>query len=98
MLLDLEFGARIIDTPGIRELDVYGISPEELSLHFPEFAKPAEHCEYTSCCHMDEPGCGVKAAVKRGRIHEDRYVSYQNIFLQLKDFQQYLVGREAWYE
>jgi ribosome biogenesis GTPase len=98
VLLELGFGARIIDTPGIRELDIYGISPEELALHFPEFAKPASLCEYSSCCHMDEPGCGVKAAVERGRIHEDRYVSYQNIFLQLKDFQQYLVGRDGWYE
>jgi ribosome biogenesis GTPase len=98
VLLDLGFGARIIDTPGIRELDVYGISPEELSFHFPEFKKPALLCEYSTCCHMDEPGCGVKAAVERGKIHEDRYVSYQNIFLQLKDFQQYLVGRDAWYE
>jgi len=91
VLLELEFGARVVDTPGIRELDVYGIAPEELAGCFPEFRRSAERCGYLSCCHVDEPDCGVKADVESGKIHPDRYQSYVNIFTHLRDFQQSMI-------
>ena len=90
-LLELEFGARVVDTPGIRELDIYGIAPEELGRCFPDFHRSAERCGYASCCHIDEPDCGVKADVESGKIHPDRYLSYVNIFTHLRDFQQSMI-------
>jgi ribosome biogenesis GTPase len=91
VLLELGFGARIVDTPGIRELDVYGIAPEELALYFPDFRRSAERCGYASCCHLDEPDCGVKADVESGKIHPDRYLSYVSIYSHLRDFQQSII-------
>ena len=75
-LLRLADGTAVIDTPGIRELDVAGIEPRDLQYFFVEFRRYAARCAYTACLHLDEPDCAVKAAVERGRIHADRYESY----------------------
>ena len=87
VLLDCRFGSRIIDTPGIRELDIFGIAPEELDKEFPEFVEPSRHCVFSSCCHINEPGCCVKEKVESWKINPDSYVSYVNIFSHLKNFQ-----------
>jgi ribosome biogenesis GTPase len=76
----------VIDTPGIRELDVYGVKPEELKFFFPEFTGPAEHCAYSSCNHIEEPDCAVKEQLELGGIHPDRYESYIRIFQHLQEF------------
>ncbi len=72
----------IIDTPGIREIEVFDIIPSELAFRFPEFIPFIGKCFYPSCLHRDEPECSIREAVKRGDIHEDRYSSYRRI---LKD-------------
>ncbi len=69
----------IIDTPGIREFEVGGISSGELDLYFPEMMRHKKKCTYTSCLHLDEPECGIKKAVKAGRIFNYRYESYKKI-------------------
>ncbi len=74
-----------IDTPGIRELDIYGVDPDKLSHYFPEFEEFAMLCEYPSCKHIDEPNCGIKEAVKSGKLSYDRYESYVRIYDQLKE-------------
>ncbi len=71
---------RIIDTPGIRELLIFDMEPEDLRHFFEEFKEPARSCSYTSCLHINEPGCTVKTAVSEGRIHADRYESYLRIY------------------
>jgi len=83
---------RIIDTPGIREIEIYGIDPSELSFHFPEFEKYAHICSFPGCTHIHEPKCGVRTAVADGSILEDRYESYTRIYDSLKH------QREASYE
>jgi ribosome biogenesis GTPase len=81
-MYDLPGGAgvgRIIDTPGMREFGLVDISKAELSGYFPEMRVLAGQCQFNNCVHMEEPGCAVKQAVREGRIHEDRYVSYCGI-------------------
>ncbi|MBZ5858507.1 ribosome small subunit-dependent GTPase A [Flavihumibacter profundi] len=78
-MFDLPGGGSIIDTPGIRELGLVGISKQELSHYYPEMRKLLSDCQFNNCLHMNEPGCAVKEAVNEGKIHIDRYVSYCTI-------------------
>jgi ribosome biogenesis GTPase len=72
-------GARIIDTPGIRQLGLWGISPEEVDYYFHELAEAAPRCRFRDCTHVHEPGCAIKSAVDSGAISRARYESYVRI-------------------
>ncbi|HIQ91577.1 MAG TPA: ribosome small subunit-dependent GTPase A [Candidatus Coprosoma intestinipullorum] len=71
----------IIDTPGIRSLDVSSFSPLEIQDYFPEFDDWKGKCKYNDCLHYTEPyeSCIVKQAVASGLINADRYESYLRI-------------------
>ena len=86
-LVTLEDGARVIDTPGIRELDVHDMPPVQLRHFYPEFEEPARSCDFASCTHTGERGCAVERAVAAGRIHPDRYESYARTFADLVAFE-----------
>ena len=79
-------GFSIIDTPGIRELEIAGVEARDLPFYFPEFVPIAEHCSYPSCRHVDEPDCAVRQAVDSGLIHPDRYESYLRIYEDVEAF------------
>jgi ribosome biogenesis GTPase len=66
----------IIDTPGIKELGLLEIEPEELSHYFPEMRDLMGKCKFYNCSHTHEPGCAIEAAFARGLIAESRYKSY----------------------
>ena len=66
----------VIDTPGIKELGLSEIDPEELAHYFPEMRDLLGQCKFHNCIHTNEPGCAVKAAVEEGIISEERYYSY----------------------
>jgi ribosome biogenesis GTPase len=85
-MLRLGSGLTVIDTPGIRELEIADVEPEELPFLFREFGEFSSRCAYTGCQHLDEPGCEVRRAVEAERIHADRYESYLRIYLDLKSF------------
>ena len=78
-MFDLEFGGKVVDTPGIREMGLVDISKQELAHYFPEMRAVMNDCQFNNCMHLEEPGCAVKAAVNEGSIHEERYISYLNI-------------------
>ncbi|HET8573686.1 MAG TPA: ribosome small subunit-dependent GTPase A [Edaphocola sp.] len=78
-MFDLDFGGRLIDTPGIKELGLVDIKKEELSHYFPEMAERLNDCRFNNCLHANEPGCAVKAAVSEGDISTERYESYLNL-------------------
>lgn len=59
-LYHLKNGARIIDTPGIREFGLGPVSLDELKAAFPEFS--GERCRFTDCTHKEEPGCAIREA------------------------------------
>jgi len=73
---DLDFGARIVDTPGIRGFGMVNMAPEEMGDYFREFFQRKEDCKFNNCLHLDEPKCAVKAAVESGEIAASRYKSY----------------------
>lgn len=83
--LPLASGGKIIDTPGIRELGLVDISKQELSHYFPEMRLLINDCQFNNCMHINEPGCAVKDAVNKGRIHEDRFVSYCTILDKIEE-------------
>ncbi len=77
-LFRLPFGTRtyVADTPGIRELGLYEIDPQNLGFYFREFAPYIHECRFPNCTHDHEPGCAVRAAVDEGKIDGERYESY----------------------
>ena len=85
-LIRVADGFSIIDTPGIRELEIAGVEARDLAFYFPEFVPIAEHCSYPSCRHVDEPDCAVRQAVDSGLIHPDRYESYLRIYEDVEAF------------
>lgn len=78
-MLDLPFGGRIIDTPGIREFAMMEIEPQLLSHYFPEMRALLNNCRFNNCIHIEEPGCAVKKAVEENKISTERYINYLNI-------------------
>jgi len=76
----LPFGGYLIDTPGIRELGVFDIRPEELSHYFVEMRDRLNQCRFNNCRHINEPGCAVLKAVENGEIEMSRYESYLSIY------------------
>jgi ribosome biogenesis GTPase len=75
-MFDLEFGAKIIDTPGIRGFGIVDMEREEIGGYFPEFFKLKDQCKFNNCLHKDEPHCAVKAALEEDKIAWSRYRSY----------------------
>jgi ribosome biogenesis GTPase len=75
-LYELTNGARVIDTPGIRELGLWNVTAEEIQFHFREFAEFALKCAFSDCSHTHEPRCAVKGALEQGLIPRARYETY----------------------
>lgn len=75
----LSFGAKIVDTPGIKEFGMVQFQKDELSRYFPEMQALISECRFNNCTHEHEPGCAVKKAVEEGRVSPLRYKSYLNI-------------------
>lgn len=75
-LIELPFGAQVVDTPGVRNFNVHGLPVRELSHLFLEFRPYLDACTYTDCLHVEESMCGVKNALEEGCIDERRYQSY----------------------
>ena len=78
-MYDLSFGARIIDTPGIKGFGIVDMEKEEISGYFPEFFKLKDQCKFNNCLHKDEPKCAVKEALEKDEISYSRYNSYLKI-------------------
>lgn len=79
-MIDLPFGGKLIDTPGIRELGIVDIEPQELSHYFPEMRNLLNQCKFHNCRHINEPGCAVLDALENGGIEPSRYDSYLSIY------------------
>jgi ribosome biogenesis GTPase / thiamine phosphate phosphatase len=75
----------IADTPGFGNLDIDEIQPENLRFCFREFLPYMENCKFTSCLHLKEPGCAVKAKVSSGTISQQRYDHYVQFMTTLNE-------------
>lgn len=78
-LIELGCGGWVVDTPGIRQLEIWDVHPAEVEGYFREFHPFVPYCRFPSCMHLYEEGCAVKRAVKDDLISMTRYESYVRI-------------------
>jgi ribosome biogenesis GTPase len=74
----------VVDTPGLREVGLWGIRPQELDRCFPELRAYLGQCRFGDCRHRDEPDCAVRKGVERGVISTPRYQSYLKLYRELE--------------
>jgi len=83
-MYDLEFGSRIIDTPGIKGFGLFDVSDFELKDFFKEFIS-VDQCKFNNCLHYNEPGCNVKILVENGLISRSRYDNYIQLLEEMQN-------------
>jgi ribosome biogenesis GTPase len=74
-------GGYVADTPGLREVGMWALSPTDLDTCFPELRPFLEGCRFADCRHSVEPDCAVREAVASGEVSAARYES----FMKLRD-------------
>lgn len=79
----------IMDTPGFSSMDVPGFEKEDLWTCYPEFVRHEPYCRFIGCSHINEPDCGVKAAIEDGEISPVRYENYKLLYEELKNRHKY---------
>jgi ribosome biogenesis GTPase len=79
-LIRLDFGGWVVDTPGIRQFQLWDVLPEEVEGFFSEFRPYVPLCSFPDCTHTHEERCAIKRAVARGQISEHRYHSYLGLY------------------
>lgn len=85
IMIRVEEDTYIIDTPGIREIDPYGIRKEDVGHYFLEFEPYINECRFNTCTHNHEPGCAVIKAVENDNISVERYDSYLRILETIEE-------------
>lgn len=78
-LLPLAFGGWVVDTPGIRQFQLWDVTVEEVPAFFRDIRPYVSFCRFPDCTHTHEQDCAVKDAVADGRVDERRYESYCHI-------------------
>jgi ribosome biogenesis GTPase len=81
-LIVLPSGALVIDTPGMRELQLWS-SEDNLNHAFDEIDRLAGSCRFRDCRHVAEPGCAVLRAIDDGEVAQDRYDAYMKLRKEL---------------
>ena len=81
-LFDIDFGARVIDTPGIKGFGIVNFEKNEIGDFFPEFFQNKNKCKFNNCLHIDEPDCFIKELVSSNKINISRYENYKQIIMQ----------------
>jgi ribosome biogenesis GTPase len=72
----LDLGGWAVDTPGVRQFQLWKIRPEEVEGLFPEMRAFVPLCVFPDCSHTHEERCAIKRAVESRLISERRYLSY----------------------
>ncbi|NIL99305.1 MAG: ribosome small subunit-dependent GTPase A [Planctomycetales bacterium] len=81
VLLPLPFGGYVVDTPGIRQFQLWDVIPEEVAGYFRDIRPYVSFCRFPNCSHTHESECAVKHAVADGRLDMRRYDSYCHMVL-----------------
>lgn len=84
-LYPLGNGGLIIDSPGIREFGLKPVPAQRLAQGFRDFSPYLGHCRFRDCSHLNEPGCAILAAEKKGELDSRRMESYRNILAEFKN-------------
>jgi len=82
-LVPLPSGALLIDTPGMRELQLWA-DEEVLDSTFAEIAELAADCRFSDCSHEHEPGCEIKRALADGSLPAERFASYRKLQREIR--------------
>lgn len=81
-LIRLDCGGYVADTPGLREVGMWGVERAELDTYFPELRDRRALCRFDNCSHTHEPDCAVREAVEAGELSLARYESYTSLYLE----------------
>lgn len=79
-LIPLSFGGYVVDTPGIRQFQLWDVIPEEVAGYYRDLRPYVNKCRFPDCTHTHESPCAVKDAVADGRLDARRYESYCSLF------------------
>ncbi len=79
-LVPLSFGGFVVDTPGIRQFELWDVIPAEVAGFFRDLRPYVSLCRFPNCTHTHETECAVKSAVADGRLDLRRYESYCQLF------------------
>jgi ribosome biogenesis GTPase len=90
-LIPIPGGGLLMDTPGLRELQLWG-DERDLSAAFEDIAALAAQCRFRDCRHGDEPGCAVRAALESGELEPERLRNYEKMQRELR----FLEKRQHW--
>jgi ribosome biogenesis GTPase len=82
-LLVLPGGGLVIDTPGLRELQLWDVGSAALDATFADVEELAADCRFGDCTHVHEPGCAVLAAVETGELEGERLHSWRKLQREL---------------
>jgi ribosome biogenesis GTPase len=85
VLVPLPGGGFVVDTPGLREVGMWGLPSRDLDQCFPEFRPALGECRFQDCHHLTEPDCAVRARVASGEVSAARYESYVKLRSELVD-------------
>jgi len=72
----------VVDTPGLRDIGLWGLSAPEVALAFPDIRRVAEGCRFDDCRHGNEPGCAVLDAVASGALAASRHGSFRTMLAE----------------
>ncbi|HEY2354023.1 MAG TPA: ribosome small subunit-dependent GTPase A [Gaiellaceae bacterium] len=82
-LLVLPGGGLVLDSPGIRELQLWDVGSGALDATFSDVEELAAECRFADCTHEHEPGCAVLAAIETGALPADRFASWRKLQREL---------------
>ena len=74
-LIVLDEGGMVVDTPGMRELQLFD-SNDGLESAFEDLERLAQQCRFSNCSHQSEPGCAVQEAIRQGTVDSERVTNY----------------------
>jgi len=78
--VDGPMGGHVADSPGLRQVGLWDIPPDELAWCYPDLRPFLGDCRFADCSHGPEPGCAVTDAVARGAVSAARHDSYRRLF------------------
>lgn len=84
-LYEINENSYIVDTPGFSTFDITEIESKNLEKYFKEFVEEIKNCRYVGCTHIKEEECGIKYAIKQGKINNKRYECFCKIYNELKE-------------
>ena len=84
-LYEIDENSYIVDTPGFSTFEITEIEPKDLGEYFKEFMQEIENCRYVGCTHIKESECGIKYAIQKGKINQQRYERFSKIYNELKE-------------